>query len=123
MKAGLENCICFEGNEPTDQRDLQSFQTLLQKVENLYRTHKSSLIPNLRNALFKSRILGNEGSLERYRMEHNRLMDEHEKQRNKENTLPYQKNRLRMELDTYVDAVRVLGTTSGWTLPQNETIR
>jgi len=123
MKAGLENCICFEGNEPTDQRDLQSFQDLLQNVENLYRTHKSSLIPNLKNALFKSRVLGDEGSLERHRMEHNRLMEGQEKQRTKDNTLPYQKNRLRMELDIYVYAVRVLGTTSGWTLPKNESIR
>ncbi|KAB2100058.1 hypothetical protein AG0111_0g11676 [Alternaria gaisen] len=130
--AGLEDCTCFEGIEPTDRQELQSFRNILQLVDGRNKAHRSDLISALLSTLSNSQVLGSkelEAAYEKVRAKDDKLKaeyqksrEDHEKRRAEHESLPsYHKDIVRTELDVYIDAVRVLGTTFGGTISQNQT--
>lgn len=132
ISAGLEDCTCFEGIEPTDRQELQSFRNILQLVDGRNKAHRSDLISALLSTLSNSQVLGSkelEAAYEKVRAKDDKLKaeyqksrEDHEKRRAEHERLPpYHKDIVRTELDVYIDAVRVLGTTFGGTIGQNQT--
>ncbi|KAF2846981.1 hypothetical protein T440DRAFT_214955 [Plenodomus tracheiphilus IPT5] len=132
IEAGLEDCTCFEGIEPTDGQELQSFRNILQLVDGRNKADRSDLISALILELSNSQVLGTEELVAAYgvvrakddklRAEYRKRREDHEKRRAEHERLPpFHKDIVLMELDVYIDAVRVLGTTFGGTISQNLT--
>lgn len=139
IEAGLEDCTCFEGIEPTDGQELQSFRNILQLVDGRNKADRSDLISALLSTLSNSQVLGSKelaaayeevrakddklrAEYKKWREDHEKRREDHEKRRAEHERLPpYNKDIVRMELDVYIDAVRVLGTTFGGTISQNQT--